>query len=84
MTNVTLLHFLLIYDRRRGSLAEDPREFSDAAAAAHAYERAEWEHRGNRDLEIVLIGADSLDTVRQTHRNYFANDDAMPFAGAHR
>ena len=81
---MALLHFLLIYDRLRGSLVEDPHEFSDAAEAAQAYELAESKHRGDRDLEIVLIGADSLDTVKQTHRNYFENSDAIPFAGAHR
>lgn len=81
---MALLHFLLIYDRLRGSLAQEPLEFNDAAAAAQAYESAELEHRGDRDLEIVLIGADSLDTVKQTHRNYFESGDSIPFAGAHR
>ena len=31
------------------------------------------------DFEIVLIGADSLDTIRQTHGHYFADPDGEPF-----
>jgi hypothetical protein len=28
-------------------------------------------HRHDSNLEIVLIGSDSLDTIRSTHGNYF-------------
>lgn len=31
---------------------------------------AEQEHRQD-SVEIVLVGADSMDTVRRTHSNYF-------------
>ena len=77
---MALIHFLLVYDRVRGVLAMEPAEYEDASTAAEAYEQAEWEYRLNSDIEIVLIGADSIETVRQTHRNYFAGDE-VPFAG---
>ena len=77
-----LLHFLLIYDRVRGVLAAEPAVYDDESAAAQAYESAEWRYRSNPDFEIVLIGADSIETVQQTHSNYFVNGDAVPFAAA--
>lgn len=66
-----LIHFLLVYDLDRQSLVGDPREFSDPIEAANAYAELEQEHRQDSNLEIVLIGADSLDTIKTTHGNYF-------------
>jgi hypothetical protein len=36
-------------------------------------------YRGAAGVEIVLIGADSLDTVRQTHAHYFEGDLGRDF-----
>jgi hypothetical protein len=67
-----LHHFLLVFDHRQGRLIKnDQYENSDEAVAA--YSRAEREHEGTPDLEIVLIGSDSLETVKRTHANYFTN-----------
>lgn len=66
-----LIHFLLVYDLDRQSLVGDPRQFSDPSEAAFAYAELEEEHRQDSNLEIVLIGADSLETIRSTHGNYF-------------
>ena len=67
-------HFLLVFDHNIGRLLE-VREFgsdSDAAVAAYAEkERAIGELGHASAIEIVLIGSDSLDTVRLTHANYF-------------
>jgi hypothetical protein len=41
--------------------------------------RLEREHRGDDKLEIVLIGSDSIETVRRTHSNYFGNGTGVPF-----
>lgn len=65
-----LLHFLLIHNTRSGRL--DILEFDDAADAVAAYGDVELEHLDDRHLEIVLVGADSLDAVRQTHGHYFS------------
>ncbi len=70
------VHFLLVYDRRQGKLVEQ-RPFSDSKAAVRAYEDMEKKHQDDRDMEIVLVGADSLETVMLTHGNYF---DAVPSA----
>ncbi|MDQ3671487.1 MAG: hypothetical protein M3364_03485 [Actinomycetota bacterium] len=68
-------YFLIIYDRREGELVEDPpREFGDQDVAFDAYGEAERLYGGDRNVEVVLVGADSLETVRQTHSNYFGSD----------
>jgi hypothetical protein len=40
-----------------------------------AYEAAEAEHRGDSNYDIVLMGSDSLKTVRLTHGSYFASSE---------
>ncbi|MCS7007279.1 MAG: hypothetical protein RMM28_10420 [Thermoleophilia bacterium] len=68
-------YFLIVYDRRRGALLEDPpREFTDEDAAMAAYGNTERAHQDDRNVEVVLVGADSLDTVRRTHSNYFGSE----------
>lgn len=64
-------YFLIIYDRHRGQLLDEPREFQDETIASEAYASAEKEYNGDRNIEVVLVGADSIETVRQTHSNYF-------------
>lgn len=68
---MSLIHFLLIFDHSRGELIEEPRQFIDADEAASAYAELEQLHRGDKHLEIVLVGSDSIETVKQTHGNYF-------------
>ncbi len=65
-------HFLLVFDHDRGELLEQVPFGTDAKAALAAYSRREREHVGRSDaIEIVLIGSDSIETVRLTHANYF-------------
>jgi hypothetical protein len=67
---MALKHFLLVYDLNAGKLVEQA-EYSDGQVAAEEYAKRERENRGNRDLEIVLVGADSLETLKTTHGHYF-------------
>jgi len=65
------IHFLLVYSYDEQRLI-DKREFKDAAEAAAAYRAAEDQYRGRTDeFEVVLVGADSLDTIHKTHGHYF-------------
>lgn len=67
---MSVLHFLLVYDvRRRHLISAQP--YEDAQPASDAYGLAEREHVNDQGVEIVLVGADSLDTIRQTHGHYF-------------
>jgi hypothetical protein len=70
---MALIHFLIVYDHAEQQLRE-LHEFTDAEKAAAAYADLERRHRDERNLEIVLVGADSIDTIRQTHGNYFDGD----------
>jgi chromosome segregation and condensation protein ScpB len=63
-------HFLLVYDLARQELVRQL-EFHDGDEAAAAYRELEGEYRGRSDLEIVLVGADSIETIKQTHAHYF-------------
>ena len=80
---MALQHFLLVYDLGAQCLI-DQQEFSDGDEAATAYAALERHYKGRGDLEIVLVGADSIETIKRTHAHYFdALDTASPFlAGA--
>jgi len=77
---MSLVHFLLAYDRNVQKLVFQ-HAYSDPGEALKAYEELEEKHRDDRHMEIVLVGADSIETVRLTHGNYWAVDpDAEPAA----
>jgi hypothetical protein len=63
-------NYLLVYDRARGKLLEE-REFSDRAAALRARFQLERQHLGDKDIEIVVLGAESAEAIRRTHGRYF-------------
>jgi hypothetical protein len=67
---MALNYFLLIYNRAHRHL-QTVQEFGDRDEAGRAYVAAERAAQGDGGLEIVLIGADSLDTIRRTHGQYF-------------
>lgn len=66
-------HFLVIYDVRAAKATVT--EFDDYATALSAYESIEKENLGRDDLDIVLLGADSLETVEKTHSSYFSTTE---------
>jgi len=66
-------HFLVIYDIRSGMATVE--EFDDYDAALAAYEKIEKESLGRNDLDIVLLGADSLETIKRTHSSYFTTTE---------
>jgi hypothetical protein len=78
---VALNNFLLIYNLRDQRLAHLEEFGTDTAAATRAYADLEREYReraDHADFEIVLIGADSLDTVHVTHSRYFDGEMTLP------
>jgi len=66
------IHVLLVYSLDEQKLLTH-REFSSSEQdeAFSAYAAAEAEHRDLNDVEIVLVAADSLATIRHTHGSYF-------------
>jgi hypothetical protein len=73
---MSVVHYLLVYDLRARRLLSR-QEFDDASEAAAAYAKVEREHLNDLDIEIVLVGADSLATIRRTHGHYFATGRAV-------
>jgi hypothetical protein len=76
----TTMHFLVTYDVTRSGATV--REFGhDYDAAQRAYQEAEQQARGRSDLDVVLLSADSLETIKRTHSSYFAAtslDELLP------
>lgn len=64
-----LVYFLIVYDTATEDIVS-LREFGLASDAEAAYFAAERQYR-NDQLQVVLFGADSIDSVRATHPHYF-------------
>ncbi|MDO5494233.1 MAG: hypothetical protein Q4G64_00800 [bacterium] len=64
-------HFLLVFDHKIDKLI-DQRDFNtNLEAATEAYAEAEAKYRDDPLKDIVLVGSDSIETVRVTHSTYF-------------
>lgn len=78
----SLVHFLLVYSfDDRALIRQD--EYVDTTEAVAAYEAAEVEFRNSDAVdkyEVVLVGADSIETVKRTHGHYFKDADEAMFA----
>lgn len=63
-------HFLVVYDIPNGLAHVDNfgRHYDDALAA---YGAAEAQHREDANVEVVLLGSDSIETLERTHSSYF-------------
>lgn len=77
---MSLLHFLLIYDHNEQRLVDALDLGTRGEDAAHTYADYEERYRDEKGIEIVLVGADSLDTIRQTHAHYFSDSATEPFS----
>jgi len=76
-----LNHFLIIYNLRRGELVELTPFGGDVDRATEAYAEIEREWRDrddSADFEIVLVGADSEETLHVTHSRYFTSPGLTP------
>lgn len=73
MTEALLRYFLLVFDPSNGRSAE-VRTFEETDDALDAYRDTEHRFRGQQGIQVVLIGADSLETVKKTHSNYFGDE----------
>lgn len=64
-------HFILVFDHAQDKLIDVQDFGTDSTAAIERYGELEREHRDSVRMDIVLVGSDSLDTVRVTHATYF-------------
>lgn len=77
MSGTSIHHFLLVFDHALGRLVEQEDFKNDGKRAVAAYAEKEREYADRKDVEIVLVGSDSIETVRMTHANYFDHSIAM-------
>ena len=71
-------HFLVAFDPVTGET--DVKPFgADYDAAQAAYAEAEQANADNERLDIVLLSADSLETIKQTHSSYFNGNGSPEF-----
>jgi hypothetical protein len=70
MTTDEIKHFLISFNPESGDTAV--RSFgSDYDAAQAAYAEAERANALDSKIDIVLLSADSLATIKKTHSSYF-------------
>ena len=81
---MSLVHFLLVYNGPARTLERNQR-FEDVDAALTAYALAEDEFRGRTDVEVVLLGSDSIATLKRTHGHYFESptEPDLPVLASH-
>lgn len=70
MSDNKIQHFLVIYDIPNGKADVTPYG-TDYEAAVVAYNQAEEANRENDEVEVVLLGSDSVWTLHRTHSSYF-------------
>jgi len=63
-------HFLVSYDLATGKTEVESFGI-DYDAAQAAYAEAEHANADEEKLDVVLLSADSLETIKQTHSSYF-------------
>ncbi len=70
MSPADIKHFLVAYDIKRGSATV--RQFgTDYDLAQEVYADVEQQVRDDENVDVVLLSADSLETVMRTHSSYF-------------
>ena len=73
----TIQHFLLVFDHQKGKLIHEESFGTHSQRALDAYQMMEMQYRDNLYIDIVLIGSDSLETVKLTHANYYTGAAAV-------
>ncbi len=76
-------HYLMVFERVQGRVLRLER-CDDAASAMRARFAAERLHRVDRNIEIVVLGAQSEAALRETHARYFEGAKELAIGGARR
>ena len=74
-------HYLVVFDRSKGQVLRRQR-FNDPNDALKARFAEERKHLGEQDIEVVVLGAVSWDSLRRTHGRYFKDFDQLAAAAA--
>lgn len=76
MPELEINHYLVRYDIGKGKAIVSPFD-DDYEAAMEAYSAAEEQYRDQRNFDIVLLSADSLETIQRTHSSYFSTEKSF-------
>lgn len=71
MPEAIINHFLLVFDHSADELIHCEEFDGRIEDAMEAYARMEDAHSSNRAIDIVLVGSDSIESVKVTHSTYF-------------
>jgi hypothetical protein len=63
-------HYLVVFDRSTGKVLRRQR-FSDPAKAIRARFDEERQRQGDPSIEVVILGAESWESLSRTHGRYF-------------
>lgn len=66
-------NFLLVFDHSKNELKVCEEFGTDTERATLAYADMERRYRETHFMDIVLVGSDSIETVKVTHSTYFKN-----------
>ena len=72
-----MIRYLVVFDRRRGTVIELRSIASEDASIADIRLEAEDAYTNNADVEVVVLTSDSEAGLRQTHARYFENVGAL-------
>lgn len=64
-------HFLLAFDHAQDRLIVSQEFGVDVERATTAYTELERQYKDSSLVDIVLVGSDSIESVKVTHSNYF-------------
>jgi hypothetical protein len=76
MSEAEIQHFLVVYNLAEGR-AHVERFGTDYGAALDAYAKAEEDFANRETFDIVLLGADSIETIERTHSSYFHTEETF-------
>jgi hypothetical protein len=76
MSERDIKHFLVVYNLAEGKAVVEQFD-TDYDAALKAYAAAEEDFANRETFDIVLIGADSLETIERTHSSYFHTEETF-------
>jgi broad specificity phosphatase PhoE len=73
-------HFLVVYNRREGRILRSG-QYEGAADALEARFAAEREFQRQPDIEVVVLGGESWQSIERTHSRYFRRVQDLAKAG---
>jgi hypothetical protein len=76
VSDADINHFLVVYNLAEGR-AHVERFGTDYAEALAAYAKAEEDFANRDTFDIVLLGADSIETIERTHSSYFHTEETF-------